>query len=73
MISDADHDSLKDALLDLSMRLTALDEIIKEDNEDARTSLTEAWRAYNRLARIIDPLMVWAVDDDDELRGTETP
>jgi hypothetical protein len=67
MISDADHDSLKDALLDLSMRLTAFDESIEEDNEEARTSLTEAWRTYNLFARIVDPLMVWAVDEDDDL------
>jgi len=58
MTSDADREDLKDSLLDLSTRLAALDETVEEGNEDARASLTEAWRAYNRLARIIDPLMV---------------
>jgi hypothetical protein len=65
MIPDAEHESLKDALLQLSTCLTALDEKVEDDNEAARDSLTGAWRAYNALARVVDPRMVWLVDEDD--------
>jgi len=35
------------------------------DTEEARDSFTGAWHAYNRLARIVDPRIVWPVDEDD--------
>jgi len=33
--------------------------------EPAVLALTGAWRAYNALARVVDPTMVWPVDEDD--------
>jgi hypothetical protein len=33
--------------------------------EPAVLALTGAWRTYNRLARDVDPTMVWPVDEDD--------
>lgn len=58
VIDDAHHENMKNALHTLNARLVELDDLISDDNEDARQSLTGAWRAYNRLARVVDPTMV---------------
>ncbi|MGP8163442.1 MAG: hypothetical protein ACLQAN_06655 [Acidimicrobiales bacterium] len=42
-----------------------LDNRINDNDEASRRSLPEAWRGYNRLARVVDPTMVWPVDDED--------
>lgn len=65
MIDDIHHEDLKDTLRTLNARLVDLDDRVPDDNEDARESLTGAWRAYNRLARVVDLTMVWPVDEDD--------
>jgi hypothetical protein len=64
VIADANHENMKDALPALNARLVELDDRVADDNEAARESLTGAWRAYNRLARIVDPTMVGPVDED---------
>jgi hypothetical protein len=58
VIDDIHHEDLRDALRALNARLVELDDRVPDDNEAARDSLTGAWRAYNRLARIIDPTIV---------------
>jgi hypothetical protein len=58
VIDDMDHEDLKDTLRALNARLVELDDRVPDANQAARDSLTSAWRAYNRLARIIDPTMV---------------
>jgi hypothetical protein len=65
VIDDIHHEDLKDALRSLNARLVELDDHVPDDEEAARDSLTAAWRAYNRLARVVDPRMVWPVDKDD--------
>ena len=64
MIDDIHHEDLKNALQSLNARLVELDDRVSDDNEAARESLTGAWRAYNRLARVVDPTMGWSVDED---------
>ena len=68
MIDDARHEDLKDALRALNARLVELDDRVADDNEAARDSLTGTWRAYNTLVRVVDPRMVWPVDEDDVTR-----
>jgi hypothetical protein len=58
VIDDIHHEDLRDALRALNAPLVELDDRVPDDNEAARDSLTGAWRAYNRLARIIDPTIV---------------
>jgi hypothetical protein len=65
MISDSDHERLKDALTELGQRLAELDDRIDDEDEASRTSPTKAWRLYNQLARIIDPRQIAAVDEED--------
>jgi hypothetical protein len=65
MISDEDHERLRTALSDLSVRLAERDDRIADEDEASRTSLTEAWRKFNALARIIDPRQIAAVNEDD--------
>jgi hypothetical protein len=65
VITDAQHEDLKDALRALNARLVELDDRVPDNVAEARDSLTGAWRAYNRLARVVDPTMVWPVDEDD--------
>jgi hypothetical protein len=56
---------MKDALRTLNARLVELDDRVRDDAEDARESLTGAWRAFNRLARVVDPTMVSPVNEGD--------
>jgi hypothetical protein len=65
VIDDIHHEDLKDALRALNARLVELDDRVPDNAEEARDSLTRAWRAYNRLARVVDPTMVWPVEEDD--------
>ena len=51
------HD-LRADLNNLLTRLLELDQRITEDNYDARRSLTEAFRHFNRLAQVFDPELV---------------
>jgi hypothetical protein len=46
VIDDAHHENMKDALRALNARLVELDDRVL-DAEDARESLTGAWRSYN--------------------------
>jgi hypothetical protein len=57
-------------LNNLSVRLIELDERITEDNYEARRSLTEAFRHFNRLARIFAPELV-VVEDVAEAEDKE--
>ena len=51
------HDVQAD-LNNLLIRLLEMDQRMMEDNYDARRSLTEAFRHFNRLARVFDPKLV---------------
>ena len=53
VIDDIHHEDLKDALRALNARLVELDDRVPDDEENTRKSLTGAWRAYNRLARVV--------------------
>jgi hypothetical protein len=67
VIDDIHHEDLKDGLPALNARLVELDDRVPDDNEDARDSLTGAWRTYNRLAGVADPTVVWPVDEKDHV------
>lgn len=64
-MTDADREQLRDRLTDLAQRLTELDSRIDEEDDDSRRSLTEAFRAFNGLARILAPELVVPDDLDD--------
>ena len=55
------HDVRAD-LNNLLIRLLEMDQRILEDNNDARRSLTEAFRHFNRLAEMFYPELVVAED-----------
>jgi hypothetical protein len=46
VITGAQHEDLKHALRALNARLVELDDRVPDDAEDARESLTSAWRAF---------------------------
>ncbi len=53
MISDSEHQRLELALAELRVRVAELNDRDKDDNDDARRSLTVAWCNYHATARVI--------------------